>query len=192
MGSMAFGAVGCGSDSVEETYAAYNSVAECVRSNIFSEQECKDLAMTALAQAPTFTSREECEAQFGADACQNAPAPQAVASAQENGTDSTVRPRETSSWMPMMMGFMAGRYLGGGSAMQGSQPLFRGDPAQGGQSFRTAGGETVTRDASGTIKNPTSSMKQSVSHNAKPMMSRSGSGSTGGFGGSKSSGSSGS
>ena len=190
MGSIAFGAVGCSSDTIDETYAAYNSVAECVSSNVFSEQECKDLATAALSQAPTFTSREECEAQFGADACQNTPASSAVA--QTNATSSNVQPHTQSSWMPMMMGFMAGRYLGGGSAMQGSQPLFRGDPAQGGQSFRTAGGETVTRDAAGTVKNPSSSMKQSVTHNAKPMMSRSGSTSSGGFGGSKKFGSSGS
>lgn len=193
MGSVAFGGVGCSSNTVEESFDAYTSVEECVRSNVYSEEECKNLAMDAILQNPTFASQEECEAQFGAAACQNVPAElatlkEAQAGAEgTTGTSTEVQPKTTSSWMPMMMGFMAGRYMAGGSAMQGSQPLYGNQTAAGGaQTFRTAGGETVMRDASGKVSNPSPAMKQSVSHKAKPMTSRTGTGSKGGFSGSKS------
>ena len=85
--------------------------------------------------------------------------------------------------MPMMMGFMAGRFLGGGGMMQGSQGLYR-DPAanpQQGRSFRTATGDTVKPGPGGRVANPSPRITQSMQHNARPVMSRSGSGARGGF-----------
>ncbi len=175
MGSLGVG--GCGSDSEKEETYTFTSLDECVRSTAFSEAECRDLAATAVAETPRFASREECEAQFGKDACQDAggETPGAVS---QNGTTTIIQQHSGGMWMPMMMGFMAGRFMGGGSMMRGSQGLYR-DPAAPG-TFRTAGGESVRPDASGRVK-PTQSMTRAMSYRAKPVMSRSGVGRSGGF-----------
>lgn len=176
MGSLTLGTAGCGTERAEEGTYTFTSMDECVTSAIFSEAECRELAANALAQTPRFNSLAECEAQFGEGACNN---PQA-ASGQE-GT--VVQQHSGGMWMPMMMGFMAGRFMGGGGMMRGSQGLYR-DPGanpQQGRSFRTATGDTVKPGPGGRVANPTPRMTQSMSHNAKPAMSRSGTGARGGF-----------
>ena len=178
MGTLALGA--CGSENVDQNMYTFTSVGECTASGLFSEAECLDLAKSALAQAPRFSSREDCERQFGADACMGDPV-QSAAVPAVNGTQ--IQRHSGSSWMPMMMGFMAGRFMGGGGMMQGSQGLYKNPGQTGGEgrSFRTAGGETVRPDAKGRVGNPSPQLKQSMTHNAKPSMSRAGSGSRGGF-----------
>ncbi len=180
MGSLVLGSSGCGSDSADEAMYTFTNINECVTSGLFSEAECAEFAKSALAQSPRFSSKEECERAFGADACVDAPGQSAVA-ASSNGT--TVRPHSGSSWMPMMMGFMAGRFLSGGAMMQGSQGLYRdsAQTRQGARTFRTAGGETIRPDAAGRVPNPSSKITQSMSHNAKPAVGRAGGGSRGGF-----------
>ena len=117
MGSMVIGGAGCSGEKADENMYTFTSLDECVTSAIFSEAECRDLAKSALAQSPRFNNKEECEAQFGEGACENGPA--------QRQADGTVHQGSGSMWMPMMMGFMAGRFLGGGGRMQGSQGLFR-------------------------------------------------------------------
>ena len=179
MGSMVLGGAGCGSEKADENMYTFTSLDECVTSALFSEAECRELAKNALAQSPRFNNKEECEAQFGEGACENGPA--------QRQADGTVHQGSGSMWMPMMMGFMAGRFLGGGGMMQGSQGLYR-DNAQtqqpGTRSFRTAGGDQVQTDSRGRVNNPSSRLTQSMQHNAKPVMSRTGSGAkSGGFSG---------
>ena len=198
MGSLALGSAGCGSENAED-FSAFTSVNECVVSGLFTEAECREFAQTAQAQTPRFNSKEDCEAKFGAGACEGAAPGDALmadgstaasTSAQaDSSTNSTsVRRSSGSMWMPMMMGFMAGRYMGSNGPMQGSQGLYR-DPAQqpgqnsGARSFRTATGDSVSTDSTGRVSNPSSKLKQSISHNAKPSMSRSGTGTRGGFSG---------
>ena len=185
MGSLVLGGSGCGSDNADEGMYTFTTINECVTSGLFTEAECAEFAKNALAQTPRFSSREECESQFGKDACADAAAQNADVAANTNGT--MVRPYSGSSWMPMMMGFMAGRFMGAGGPMQGSQGLYRDSAAQPGsggtQSFRTATGDTVTSDAKGRVTTPSPALKQSLSHNAKPVMTRGGSASKGGFSG---------
>lgn len=178
MGSMALGGAGCGNEKADQEMYTFTSLNECVTSAIFTEAECKDMAREALAQTPRFASKDDCEAQFGVGACEGGPA-------QKAGDGSTVQQGSGGMWMPMMMGFMAGRFLGGGGMMRGSQGLYRDPGAQpgDGRSFRTAGGEQVRSDRAGRVNNPSPRMTQSMQHNAKPTMSRSGSGSRGGFSG---------
>ncbi len=193
MGSVAFGSAACSSNNVEERFDAYTSVDECIRTNVYSAEECKSMAMDALLQSPTFASKEDCEAQFGVEACQNTPDAAKLAAAPDAAKSEEVQPRTTSSWMPMMMGFMAGRYMANGAAMQGSQPLYGDKTAAGtGQNLRTASGETVMRDASGKVSNPSTTMKQSVSHTAKPVTGRTSTSAKSGFNSGKTSGSLGS
>ena len=180
MGSLVLGGSGCGSNNADEGMYTFTTINECVTSGLFSEEECADFAKNALAQTPRFASKEECESKFGKDACADAPG-QRAAAPSANGT--VVGQRSGSSWMPMMMGFMAGRFLSGGAMMQGSQGLYRdsAQTQQGARTFRTAGGETIRPDAAGRVANPSPKITQSMSHNAKPAMSRSGGGSRGGF-----------
>ncbi|MCL1940230.1 MAG: DUF1190 domain-containing protein [Desulfovibrionaceae bacterium] len=175
MGSLSVGSAGCGTDRADEGMYTFTSLDECYTSAIFSEDECRDLARSALAETPRFSSLEECESRFGEGACKGAPM---------NTADGTmVQERSGGMWMPMMMGFMAGRFMSGGGMMQGSQGLYR-DPAgnpQQGRSFRMAGGETVRPGPGGRVANPTPGMTQAMSHQAKPVMGRGASGARGGF-----------
>ena len=193
MGTLALGPAGCGSDraEVDESFTTFTSLEQCNTSGLFTEDECRDFARTALLETPQFTSQEDCEATFGVGACQSPDAVTGQESVADASTNST-QYRHHSSWMPIMMGFMAGRYMGANGAMQGSQGLYRDTKAPQGsstQNFRTATGESVASDAKGRVSNPSPALKQSVAHNAKPMTARSGGGSKGGFfGGSKTTG----
>lgn len=176
MGSLSLGVAGCSSESAEEGMYTFSSVQECASSGLFDEAQCKEMAAQAVAQNPHFSSREECEARFGADACVDAgPRP---------GTQ--VQEGSGSFWMPMLAGFMAGRFLGGGGLMQGVQPLYRNPAAtpQQGPSYRTAGGEVIRPGAGGKVANPSPKLTQSMQHTAKPAVRRSGTAvSRGGFSG---------
>ena len=192
MGALALGGTGCGSDNAEEGSYTFTSINECVRSEVFSEAECMDFARSALNETPRFSSREDCEKQFGEGACAAPLAQSSGAVPTANGT--VVQQQSGSSWMPMMMGFMAGRFLSGGGMMQGAQGLYR-NPAQqqqqqgaGTRSFRTATGDVVQSDTRGRVSNPSSKITRGMSHNAKPVVGRSGGGSRGGFFGGSSAG----
>ncbi len=203
MGSITLGGTGCGSDKVEEQFVTFTSLQECVKSGLFEERECRDMATDALAQTPRFSTKEECEQKFGSGACEGpadaaalaegpadaaalAEAPAGAGAATQASSNGTVQRGSGSMWMPMMMGFMAGRFMGAGGPMQGSQGLY-GQPQNGpdgGRTFRTATGASVSSDSRGRVANPSPSVKQSVGHNAKPMMSRGGGASSrGGFSG---------
>ena len=197
MGSMLATAQGCSSESAkmeEEIFTVFSSLGECTNSGLFTDAECKELATMAISQTPRFTSQEECEAIFGPEECrstdQTSPAVSATdpsAGVVASGTE--VQQQGHSSWMPMMMGFMAGRMLGGGAFMHGGQPLYRDKAAApDSRSYRTAGGETVRPDARGRIANPSPAMKQSLGHVAKPAQGRVAPGAKGGFGGGSKSG----
>jgi uncharacterized protein YgiB involved in biofilm formation len=195
MGSLALGGSGCGSDNADEGMYTFTTMEECVTSGLFSEKECLEFRNNALAQTPRFNSREECERAFG-DSCTDAPVQNAgpapvqnadLASAQNPGlapaaNGTVVQQRSHSSWMPMMMGFMAGRFMSGGGMMQNSQGLYR-DPSGASRTFRTPGGLAVQTDAAGRVTNPSPRITQSMSHNAKPAVSRMGTGGRGGFAG---------
>ena len=187
MGSLTLGLSGCAEEPVEE-FKAYNSIDECVKEQIFTEQECKETAIAAVQQNPQFANQAECEREFGEGNCQSfEPKGQA---GEERG----------SSWMPLMAGYMIGRYMGGGSFMQGAQPLYKQpQPAAGaqpgaaatrasggfGNSFRTLGGTAIQADATGKVANPPQAVREGFTKSAKPHVARSGMGTRGGFSGSK-------
>ena len=177
MGTLTVGLGGCASDEkITEEFKAYSSIDECVKEQIFAPEECRNMAIAAVRQNPQFTDQNECERQFGEGNCQT------VSGANEQG-------ERRSSWMPILAGYMIGRYMGGSGAMQGAQPLYQtNQPQQQGRasggfnrSFRTMGGETVQTDARGKVTNSTASMRQGFATSAKPVMSRAGSGTRGGF-----------
>lgn len=163
MGSLAAALGGCGSDeTVTEEFRAYSSLDECVKEQLFTPDECRDLAIAAIQQNPKFGSLEECEKKFGQNQCRSY---EAKDGNREGG----------SSWMPLIMGYMAGRYLGGGSMMQSAQPLY-GQPGSqpGARSFRTLDGTSVQPDARGVVNKPSESLRKGFSKSAKPYAIRSG------------------
>lgn len=187
MGTLTVGLGGCASDDPGEEFKAYGSVEDCVKEQLFSQQECRDMAIAAVEQNPKFASQAECEREFGEGNCQDYK-PKDANSGQSG-----------SSWMPLIAGYMMGRYLGGGTYMQGAQPLYRqpqpaaaGQPGAGARasggfanSYRTLGGASVQADAAGRVANPPQSVRQGFTRTAKPYVARSGAGARGGFSGSR-------
>ncbi|SBW04547.1 exported hypothetical protein [uncultured delta proteobacterium] len=189
MGSLTVAMGGCGSEDNTEEFRAYQSINDCVKEQIFTQQECRDMAIAAVRQNPQFADKAECEREFGEGNCEQAQLAQNGQNVQGE--------RQGSSWMPLIAGYMVGRYLGGGSMMQGSQPLYKQPQAAAPQqsttgarpsggfagSFRTLGGGTIQADAKGVVNNPPQSVRQGFAKTAKPYVGRAGSGSRGGFAG---------
>ena len=178
MGTLTAGLSGC-SDEPGEEFKAYTSIEQCVNEQIYSQQECREMAIAAVQQAPRFGDIAECEKEFGEGNCKD------IAQNQQN-----MQGERRSSWMPLIAGYMMGRYMGGGSQMMGSQPLFRQQgaaaPASGGSTYRTLGGGMVQADATGKVANPSQAVRQGFSRSAKPYVARSGGGKSGGFFGGRS------
>jgi uncharacterized protein YgiB involved in biofilm formation len=112
--------------------AVYDSVQQCIDDSEISKispDQCKQQFAAASEQhakvAPKYTSQADCEADFGAEQCENAPY-----QTRSGG----------SIFMPLMAGYMMGRMMGGRSGVA-SQPLYRsGDDRK---NFRTADNRKV-------------------------------------------------
>ena len=181
MGVSAFALTGC-----EEKVDAFQfaSAEECTVSGEFTEAECTQHFATAQAEhqrvAPRYRSAADCEAEHGAAACQPLAAAQTASAGTTPGQPPQVPTEQASSgsglWMPLMIGWMMGRSLGGPVA---TQPLYRSPEAG---KARTASGATV--DAK---KGPVSVAKNAAARPATGrVMSRGGFGRTGGSYGSRS------
>lgn len=141
LGVSAFALTGC-----EENVDAYQfgSVENCIISGDFTEAECNERFNVAKTEhqrvAPRYQSRADCEAEHGAAACE----PRTTASATEAGGTSGTGETASSGgglWMPLMIGWMMGRSLGGPVA---TQPLYRSSQAGKAQ---TAAGSRVDAKA---------------------------------------------
>ena len=102
----------------------YESVGQCVRDPLTSEDECKSNFKEARAQhaavAPKYSTEEDCVADFGANKCEKSP--------YRTSSGGSV-------FMPLMMGYMMGSFMGGRRSML-AQPLYRS--AKSPSMFRTA------------------------------------------------------
>jgi uncharacterized protein YgiB involved in biofilm formation len=97
----------------------------------FDPKECREALAVARAEhvrtAPSFASRSECEAKFGAGNCATRSEVAGNASPESSGGVTTPRASTTASsegggfFMPLLMGYMLGRSMGGAAA----QPLYR-------------------------------------------------------------------
>lgn len=126
MGATALTMTAC--DNPEEV-AIFENVEQCIKQDGFGMEACQDNMKKAEAEhirvAPKYTSAADCEADFGAEKCEVAPQ-----KTQGGG----------SVFMPLMMGYMMGNMLSGGSRVA-SQPLYRSkdDP----KNFRTGDNQKV-------------------------------------------------
>jgi uncharacterized protein YgiB involved in biofilm formation len=104
----------------------FRTVQDCVLGQSLAEAACREEYRQALAEhertAPRYTNRAECEAEFGANACEQ----------RATGTSSG------SVFMPLLAGYMIGHATAGRSAIS-SQPLYPPRP----------GANTCPPDASG-------------------------------------------
>lgn len=135
MGVSAFALTGC-----EEKVDAYQfgSVENCMISGDFSEQECNERFNIAQKEhervAPKYESRADCEAEHGAAACQPRTASNGTGEGENVGSGGGL-------WMPLMIGWMMGRAMGGPVA---TQPLYGSSQAGKAQ---TAAGSRVDAKA---------------------------------------------
>lgn len=106
----------------------YENVQQCINNGDASPEQCEKNFTEARSQhaavAPKYASAEDCQADFGAGQCEQAP--------QRTSSGGSV-------FMPLMAGYMMGSLLSGRSSM-GSQPLYRSNKGTG---FRTAGNASV-------------------------------------------------
>ncbi len=109
--------------------AIFDSVRQCIDDPNQSREQCelnyKEAQSQHAAVAPKYVSQADCQSDFGVGKCEQAP-------------------YRTSSggsiFMPLMMGYMMGSFIGGRRSMR-SQPLYRS--ASSPNSFRTADNRNV-------------------------------------------------
>ena len=142
MGASVLALTACGES--EQQAGVFSSVSECVRSGVYTKEQCDAAAKQAREQhpkvAPKYKSVADCEADFGAGKCQEAP-------------------YRTSSgglvWMPFLVGYMMASRMGPAGRF-GSQPLYRSkdDPGR----FRTANNQPIP-GKTGIVKVPASATR---------------------------------
>lgn len=122
MGASAFALSACEEQKVDT--AIFDSLQQCINEPGMLREDCEKSHAEARSQhaavAPKYTSAQDCQADFGAGRCEQAP--------YRSSTGGSI-------FMPLMMGYMMGSMLNG-RRMGGSQPLYRSasDP----KSYRTA------------------------------------------------------
>lgn len=145
MGSATLAMVAC-DDSKPTQAGVYSSIEECTANGTHTAAECRDQFDKAkqehIKSGPKFSSREDCEAEFGRDRCER------PSNASNNNGGG-------SFFMPLMMGYMVGKMMnGGGSAF--SQPLYRPNSAPSGGggyspgTWRTSNNTEVARQTGAT------------------------------------------
>lgn len=155
MGASALALSACGES--ETPAGVYTSVDQCIADKQFTDAECRKAFDTAKEEhkkvAPKYASKADCEADFGAGKCEESP----------YRTTSG-----TSTFMPLLVGYMLGRTLSGQPGFA-PQPLYR---TPGDSTFRTGDNRPVTSKTG----------LQSVPHSATTSAFKSSTTTRGGFG----------
>ena len=144
MGVSALALAAC--DNAEDA-AIFENLDQCVAQDGFGLEDCKTNLKKAEEEhvrvAPKYTSVADCEADFGAEKCEIAPQ-----KTQSGG----------SVFMPLMMGYMMGNLLSGGSRVS-TQPLYRAqsDPTnfRTGDNHKVAGKTGISKVPTQVAKAPT-------------------------------------
>ena len=116
-------------DEAQVDASIYESVDQCIRAPGMTSDQCeasfKEAQTQHAAVAPKYAVEADCQADFGAGKCEEAP--------YKTSSGGSV-------FMPLMMGYMMGSMLGGRNSMM-SQPLYKS--AQSPNNFRTAENRNV-------------------------------------------------
>ncbi len=126
----------CQDETVDS--AVYYSVDECVSGQTYSAEKCESDYKAAVAMheevAPAYRSKEECEAEFGAEKC--------AQTTEQHASGGF-------PFLPLLAGYMIGKQMGGGNAAAvAPQPVYR---PTGTNAFVNAGGHEVAR-STGPVK----------------------------------------
>lgn len=152
--------------------AAFKTVAECVASGKFDQKACEAAQTTAATDdaktAPKYATREECEQNFGDNACQQRPS--------YGGS--------SSSFTPLLTGFMIGQLMNGGGNRY--SPLYQ-DRRDG--RYYTGGGAWLSNSANSRLGYTVGSRGFDAPATTSRIQTRSSVVSRGGFGGRSSGGS---
>lgn len=110
----------------DETVSLYTNAQDCSQANPSQAEQCTLAYNNALQEAaktaPKYATKEDCIAEFGEAMCTQAPAQASFSSTAGNGEQTAQAQSSSGSmWMPLMMGYMMGRMMGGSAP---SQPLF--------------------------------------------------------------------
>ena len=111
----------------DETVSLYTNAQDCSQANPSQAEQCTLAYNNALNEAaktaPKYATQEDCVAEFGEAMCTQAPAQAGIAGTSTPAAgEQAAQPQSSGSmWMPLMMGYMMGRMMGGGAP---SQPLF--------------------------------------------------------------------
>ena len=160
MSACVLGLTGCEEPKVDA--AVFDSLQRCINEPGMLREDCERSHTEAKTQhaavAPKFSSAQDCQAEFGAGQCEEAPY-----RTQSGG----------SVFMPLMMGYMMGSMIGG-RGFGGSQPLYRtrNDP----KNFRTADNKTAGSKMGRTKVSSSATSRPSVKSST---MKRGGFGSSG-------------
>lgn len=109
----------------DETVSLYTNAQDCSQANPSQAEQCTLAYNNALQEAaktaPKYATKEDCIAEFGEAMCTQAPAQASFSSTAGNGEQTAQAQSSSGSmWMPLMMGYMMGRMMGGSAP---SQPL---------------------------------------------------------------------
>lgn len=123
MASTAIALSACGEEEVP--IQAYATVDQCVTDGLFDRATCGEMLGQAMEvhqqAAPRYDSAQLCEEQFGPGQCTYQPVE--MKPAAEGEAAPAAAPEQQASgggggfFMPLFMGYMAGKMMGGGSAM---------------------------------------------------------------------------
>lgn len=173
--------VGCDQQDPLARNDFFQNEQQCAQSNDVSacRQALMDARKEHLKTAPAFASAEACEARFGLDNCQPT-AQQPTREQMQSGSGE--QPQQTAqsggSWfLPIMMGYMMGRTMGGGPAFT--------PPGAGPQQTASADattGKPVYRDVNNRVYSGNTSLGQTrvvAPPRPAPTVARGGFGSTG-------------
>ncbi|MEY0302051.1 DUF1190 family protein [Providencia manganoxydans] len=111
----------------DETVSLYTNAQDCSQANPSQAEQCTLAYNNALQEAaktaPKYATQADCIAEFGESMCTQAPAQASFAGTNTSNGEQTAQAQSSSGsmWMPLMMGYMMGRMMGGGAP---SQPLF--------------------------------------------------------------------
>ncbi|HEQ1858058.1 TPA: DUF1190 family protein [Providencia alcalifaciens] len=111
----------------DETVSLYTNAQDCSQANPSQAEQCTLAYNNALNEAaktaPKYATQEDCVAEFGESMCTQAPAQAGIAGTSTPATGEPAAQQQSSGsmWMPLMMGYMMGRMMGGSAP---SQPLF--------------------------------------------------------------------
>jgi uncharacterized protein YgiB involved in biofilm formation len=147
LGSASFALAACGDEGPPKDARFFSNLQEC--SAVYDTTQCldaqKQAEQTFAADAPKFTRKEQCEAEFGAGNCETR---QTADSAQNGGGG--------SFFMPMLMGYMMGNMLGGQNRFY--EPVYRGPnntaitQTRGGKMFNIGSFSGVGRGAASSFR----------------------------------------